>query len=144
MQEPSLELDHLANSVIGAAIEVHRTLGPGYLEAVCEEALCIELDLRRIPYARQVSVALDYKGHSVGEGRLDLLVGDQLILELKAVESLLPIHQAQIMSYMKTTGKQLGLLINFNVPVLRSGIKRVILNNSLRRQTSQELRAKHS
>ena len=126
--EPSHDLDRLAHAVIGAAIEVHRQLGPGFLESVYEEALCVELQSRAVSFVRQHPIAVNYKGHSVGEGRLDLLVGNVLVVELKAVEALLPIHTAQVMSYLKTTGFHLGLLINFNVPVLRNGIRRVILS----------------
>lgn len=129
MKEPSPKLDQLTHEVIGAAIEVHRTLGPGYLESVYEEALAIELALRGIPFTRQVVIAVDYKGHSVGESRLDLLVGGQLVTELKAVEALAPIHSAQVISYLKTTGHLLGLLINFNVCCLKDGVKRVVLTN---------------
>jgi GxxExxY protein len=128
MREPSTELDRLAHAVIGAAIEVHRLIGPGFLESVYEEALCVELQLRGIPFIRQPIVSVDYKNHVVGEGRLDLLVGNALIVELKAVDALAPIHTAQVISYLKTTGHQLGLLINFNVPILRDGIKRIILS----------------
>ena len=127
--EPGSELDRLAHAVIGAAIEVHRSLGPGFLESVYEEALCIELDVRRIPFERQWPVAVNYKGHPVGEGRLDLLVGGMLVVELKAVEGVAPIHVAQVMSYLKATGHRLGLLINFNVPFLKSGIKRIVLSS---------------
>lgn len=129
MHEPSPELDRLTHEVIGAAIEVHRTLGPGYLESVYEEALAIEFALRGIPFTRQVVIAVDYKGHSVGESRLDFLVGGQLVTELKAVEVLIPIHSAQVISYLKTTGRSLGLLINFNVGLLKDGVKRVVLTN---------------
>ena len=127
--EPGSELDRLAPAVIGAAIEVHRSLGPGFLESVYEEALCIELDVRRIPFERQWPVAVNYKGHPVGEGRLDLLVGGVLVVELKAVEGVAPIHVAQVMSYLKATGHRLGLLINFNVPFLKNGIKRIVLSS---------------
>ncbi len=128
IQEPSRRFDELAHTVIGAAIEVHRTLGPGFLESVYEEALCVELDLRGIPYVRQKTVSVDYKGHPVGEGRLDILVDNCLIVELKAVETLLPIHTAQVLSYLKATRIKLGLLINFNVAVLKNGgIKRIAL-----------------
>ena len=126
--EPSKEVDDLARKVIGAAIEVHRTLGPGHIESVYEEALAYEIGLNHIPYERQVKVKVAYKGHSVGEGRLDLLVAKILPVELKAVEALAPIHQAQLLSYLKMTGLQLGLLINFNVPLLKQGIKRVIFS----------------
>jgi GxxExxY protein len=127
-REPSEELDRLAYAVIGAAIEVHRVLGPGFLESVYEEALCVELQLRRIPFRQQSVVAVNYKGQLVGEGRLDLLVSNTLIVELKAVENLAPIHSAQLLSYLKMTAHPLGLLINFNVPILREGIKRIILS----------------
>lgn len=125
--EPSKEVDDLARKVIGAAIEVHRALGPGYTENVYEEALSIEIENQSIEFERQVKVAVEYKGRKVGEGRLDLLVARILPVELKAVESLAPIHQAQLISYLKMTHLQLGLLINFNVPFLKNGIKRVIL-----------------
>jgi GxxExxY protein len=126
--EPSRELDELATKVIGAAIEVHRALGPGYLESVYEEALCIEIGIRSIPFERQVRIGVEYKGHVVGEGRLDVLVARVLPVELKAVEALAPIHQAQLLSYLRMTHLQLGLLMNFNVPILKHGIKRVILS----------------
>ena len=125
--EPDALTDDLAHRVIGAAIEVHRHLGPGYLESVYEEALALELGLRGIAFERQKPIGVAYKGHAVGESRLDLLVGGCLVVELKAVEALAPIHQAQVISYLKATGLKLGLLINFNVPVLKSGIRRVIL-----------------
>ena len=128
LKEPSKEVDDLARQVIGAAIEVHRTLGPGYLESVYEEALFYEIDLQGIPCERQVKVSVEYKGHPVGEGRLDLLVAKILPVELKAVDTLAPIHQAQLLSYLKMTGLHLGLLINFNVPLLKQGIKRIILS----------------
>jgi GxxExxY protein len=127
-QEPDAELDRLARLVIGAAIEVHRQLGPGLLEGVYEEALCIEFDLREIPFIRQPGVGITYKGRPVGKGKLDLLVGGRLIIELKAVEKLAPIHSAQMISYLRMTKRNLGLLINFNVPMLKEGIKRVVLS----------------
>lgn len=127
--EPGKELDALAREVIGAAIEVHRHLGPGYLESVYEEALAVELRLRGVVFERQRPIAVAYKGVSVGEGRIDVLVGEKLIVELKAVDSLAPIHTAQVLSYLKATGLKLGLLINFNVPVLKDGVKRVVLSS---------------
>ncbi len=126
--EPSSELDELAQEVIGAAIEVHRHLGPGYLEGVYEEALAIELRSRCIPFERQMPISLDYKGHKVGEGRLDVLVNGELLVELKAVEALVPVHKAQVISYLKATGLHLALLIDFNVPALRAGIRRIVLS----------------
>jgi len=127
-QEPDAETDRLAHLVIGAAIEVHRQLGPGLLERVYEEALCIEFDLRKIPFTRQSGVDISYKGRPVGQGKLDLLVGDRLIVELKAVEKLAPIHSAQMISYLRMTKRNLGLLINFNVPMVKDGIKRIVLS----------------
>ena len=122
-------LEQLIHTVIGAAIEVHRALGPGYLESVYEEALCVELKMREILFTRQVDVGIQYKGHVVGSGTMDSLIVDALVVELKAVESFAPIHTAQILSYLKATKHPVGLLINFNVVVLREGIKRVILSN---------------
>jgi GxxExxY protein len=130
VNEPSTAVNDVSRLIIGAALEVHRLLGPGFLEAVYEAALCIELAGRGIKFVRQAPISVIYKGQAVGEGRLDLLVEDCLIVELKAVESLLPIHQAQLLSYLKTTGHSLGLLINFNSPQLRAGVKRVVLTRS--------------
>ena len=127
-REPDKKTDELAYAVIGAAIEVHRVLGPGFLESVYEEALCVELELRGIPYSRQHVVAVNYKGRAVGEGRLDLLVGGELVVEIKAVDALAPIHSAQDISYLKATGHELGLLMNFNVPILKDAIKRIVLS----------------
>ena len=123
-------LERLIHEVIGAAFEVHRALGPGYLESVYEEALCVELKMRGIVFTRQVDVAVQYKGHAVGSGTIDILVGDALVVELKAVEAFAPIHTAQLLSYLKATKHPVGLLINFNVVVLREGIKRVVRSNS--------------
>jgi GxxExxY protein len=119
--------NRLSGLVIGAALAVHRELGPGYLESIYEEALCHELTLRDIPFMRQVPIRVTYKGRAIGEARLDLLIDSELIVELKAVDALLPLHQAQVISYLRATGHRLGLLINFNVPALRMGIKRIVL-----------------
>ena len=124
--EPDPELNRLSHEVIGSAIEVHRVLGPGLLESVYEEALCVELGLRGLPFVRQPAVDFSYKGHPVGRGRLDLLVGDALVVELKAVERLTETHKAQVISYLRMTGYQLALLINFNVARLKDGIQRII------------------
>ena len=121
------EVERLAQETIGAAIEVHRALGPGYLESVYEEALVIELQTRAIPHARQFPVAISYKNHPVGQARLDLVIDSKLVCELKAVDELAPIHAAQLLSYLKATGMRLGLLINFNVPLLKDGVRRVVL-----------------
>lgn len=128
MGEPNRELDQLAHAVIGAAIEVHRALGPGFLESVYEEALSFELEQRAVPFTRQHVISVSYKGRPVGEGRLDMLVAGRLVVELKAVDELAPIHMAQVISYLKATGHKLGLLINFNVPTLKQGIRRVVLS----------------
>jgi GxxExxY protein len=120
------EAEELAYEVIGAAIAVHRELGPGYTEAVYEEALCVELGVRSIPFERQAPIIITYRGQRVGEGRIDILVDRVLIVELKAVETLLPLHVAQVVSYLKAKDMRLGLLLNFNVTHLKNGIKRVI------------------
>ncbi len=120
------QANELSGSVIGAAIEVHRVLGPGFLESAYEQAMCIELRERGIPFQSQVAVELGYKGHTVGQSRLDLLVAGKLVVELKAVERLTPLHEQQLLSYLKSTGHSLGLLINLNVSALRQGVRRVV------------------
>jgi GxxExxY protein len=127
LREPDVEIDGWARDVVGAAVEVHRTLGPGFLESIYEQALCVELTNRPVPFRRQVPIAVHYKDSLVGQGQMDLLIGDRLIVELKAVEVLAPIHGVQLRSYLKATGLILGLLINFNVPLLQQGIRRIIL-----------------
>ncbi|KYC35604.1 GxxExxY protein [Scytonema hofmannii PCC 7110] len=124
------EVEGLAYQTIGAAIEVHRMLGPGFLESVYHQALRLELTMRGIPHKSKYPIAIAYKGHQVGEGELDFFVGDTLVVELKAVERLTPIHEAQVISYLKITNQSLALLINFNVPILKEGIKRIILSSS--------------
>jgi GxxExxY protein len=114
--------------VIEAAIEVHRHLGPGFLEGVYEEALAIEFRLRGLPFERQRLISVGYKENAVGEGKLDFLVDERLTVELKAVEVLSAIHKAQVISYLRATRLHLGLLINFNVPILKNGLQRVILS----------------
>ncbi len=119
----------LSRKVIGAAIEVHRTLGPGFAESVYDRALCVELELRQIPFRRQVPVVAEYKGHCVGRSQLDLLVDERLVVELKAVEALMPVHRAQLLSYLRVVRCQVGLLINFNVEALREGVRRIVLSD---------------
>jgi GxxExxY protein len=120
--------DPRTSPIIGAAIEVHRNLGPGLLESAYEECLRHELHLRGLDFKRQVALPLLYKGLKLDCGyKLDLIVQDQVILELKAVEKLLPIHEAQLLTYLRLTGKRVGLLINFNVPLLTQGIVRRVL-----------------
>jgi GxxExxY protein len=121
--------DNVSREVIGAAIEVHRHLGPGLLESAYEACLCQELAMRNLPYERQKPLCLHYKGTDLDCGyRLDLVVAEKVILELKSVEKLDPIHQAQLLTYLRLSRLKLGLLINFNVPVLKSGIKRIVNN----------------
>ena len=121
-----MDINKLTGEVIGAAIEVHRTLGPGLLESAYEECLCHELYLRKMPLSRQAPLPIAYKGVKLDCGyRLDIVVADQLILELKACQELLPIHEAQLLTYLRLTGIKYGLLINFNVPALKDGIRRI-------------------
>jgi GxxExxY protein len=120
--------DPLSEAVIGCAIEVHRTLGPGLLESAYQSCLAIELTNPKIPYRSQVELPIQYKNATLDCGyRIDMIVQDQLILELKAVASILPIHQAQIITYMKLSGITRGLIINFHQLRLIDGIKRFIL-----------------
>lgn len=117
-----------ARTVVDCALRVHRALGPGLLESVYEVCLCHELQKAGSSFLRQVSLPVHYDGLKLDAGlRLDLLVADELIAELKAVEHILPVHKAQLMTYLKLTGKRLGLLINFNVPLIKDGIHRVVL-----------------
>lgn len=127
-REPDENLDQLARSVIGAAIEVHRHLGPGLGEPLYVPAVHIELSLRGIPFQSEVILPVSYKGRPIGNRKMDLLVGERLVVELKSVEMLAPIHSAQLICYLRLTGRQLGLLINFNVPLLKDGVKRVVLS----------------
>ena len=123
---PDFELDETARIVVDAAVEVHRVLGPGLLESVYEQALSVELGLRGVRFTRQVPVAVIYKNVALGEARLDFVVAERLVVELKACQGLLPIHFAQVLSYLKASDRPLGLLINFNVRLLRQGVRRVI------------------
>ena len=119
--------DALTERIIGCAIAVHRELGPGLLEATYEEALCIEFDDASLSYRRQVPVPVMYKGRPIGEYRLDLLVEDTVIVEIKSVEHLQPVFEAQLLTYLKITGKKTGLLLNFNSRLLKDGVKRLVL-----------------
>ncbi len=125
--EPSEESDALAHAVVEAALEVHRQLGPAFAESIYENALCLELAARGIGFARQVSVTVVYKGVAVGEGRMDLVVGDRVVVELKAVPALAEVHVAQALSYLKATGRQLALLLNFGERHMKAGIRRLVL-----------------
>lgn len=122
------EQDPLTREIIGAAIEVHKALGPGLLESVYEECLLIELGDRGLAATRQVPVPVHFKGRKLDLGyRLDLLVNDSVVVELKAVEKLLPVHEAQLLTYMKLAGKPVGLLLNFHTAYLRDSIVRRVL-----------------
>jgi len=121
-------VNQTTEAIIGAAIEVHKHLGPGLLESAYEECLCHELHLRNIPFQRQVPLPVVYKGAKLDCGyRIDLLVKGEVVVELKAIEGVLPIHEAQTLTYMRLGGWKVGLIINFNVPVVVKGIKRLVL-----------------
>jgi GxxExxY protein len=121
-----MDINDLTGKVIGAAIEVHNALGPGLLESAYEECFCYELSNRNIPFERQKELPIVYKGVTLDCGyRLDVLIPDKLIIELKSCENIQPIHSAQLLTYLKLTGIKVGLLINFNVPVLKDGIVRI-------------------
>ena len=125
------DLNKLTEKIIGMAIEVHRELGPGLLEAVYEAAPCIELDAAGLKYERQLSLPALYKGQLVGQCRIDLLVEDRIVLEIKSVERYDPVFEAQVLTYLRITSKRLGLLINFNRRLLKDGVKRFILESAL-------------
>ena len=123
-----MEFDQLSNRVIGCALEVHRALGPGLLESTYEQCLAQELSLSDISFKLQLPLPVKYKGIKLDCGyRIDLLVNDELIVELKSVDQIMGIHQAQLLTYMKLSGVKVGLLINFNVEILKTGIKHFVL-----------------
>ena len=119
-------LEDLITRVIGCLIEVHRHLGPGYLESAYRRATCIELALRRLPFSEEHAIDVTYKGHRILGQRLDLIVDGRLILELKAVAHLEPVHASQLVSYLNACDLRAGLLVNFNVGILKNGLKRVV------------------
>ena len=124
----TLRNENLTWQIIGAAIEVHKHLGPGLLESVYQISLARELTLRGIPFRREVNIPVRYKGEALDANfRADFIIADRVILELKAVEQLLPVHEAQLLTYMRLASCPIGLLINFNVPVLKDGIVRRVL-----------------
>ena len=121
-------LNELTGAVIGAAVEVHRSLGPGLLESAYQQCLCRELELRGIPSECERALPMEYKGVRCECGyRLDLLIANSLVVEVKSVDGLAPIHEAQLLTYLRLGGWRVGLLINFNVPILKQGIRRKIL-----------------
>jgi GxxExxY protein len=123
-----MQANEVTEGVIGAAIEVHRALGPGLLESAYVQCLCCELTLRNLPFRLELPLPVLYKGLKLDCGyRVDLLVADTVVVEVKAVERLAPVHEAQLLTYLRLGGWKVGLLINFNVPVLRDGIVRRVL-----------------
>ena len=123
-----MEINKITETIIGAAIEVHRHLGPGLLESAYQACLAREMDLRNLAFEQEKQLFLEYKGLKLDCGyRLDFLVEQSVIVELKAVEALQPIHEAHLLTYLKLSGCKIGLLINFNVPVLKNGLKRMAL-----------------
>ena len=126
--EESRQFDEISNKVIGFAIEVHRTLGPGLLESIYERCLCRELERSSIKFQRQMSLPIRYKGEDLDRDyRIDLVVENSLIVEIKSVEKLIPVHTAQMLTYLKISGIKTGLLINFNTAVLKDGLRRFML-----------------
>ena len=132
----------LTDQIIGCAIEVHRHLGPGLLESAYEECLCYELSQIGLRFERQVHLPLSYKGIKLECGhKLDLVVEDSIVVELKSIEGLTPLHHAQLLTYLKSSNKRVGLLINFNVPILKNGLKRIVnhyAGPALKPQTSAD------
>jgi len=124
--EPA-EHKQLTEQIIGCAIEVHRHLGPGLLEATYEDALCIEFEIADIKFKRQVPCPILYKGRALGDYRLDLIVEDLVIVEIKSVERYTAVFEAQVLTYLRATGKKVGLLINFNSRLLYDGVKRFVI-----------------
>lgn len=124
---PAIDENELTRRVIGACIEIHKALGPGLLESAYEECLCRELALNGLKFERQKALPVSYKGVRLECGyRLDVVVEEKLIVELKTVQELLPVHGAQLLTYLKLSGLPVGLLVNFSVPVLKNGLKRVV------------------
>ena len=121
------ELNKITEKIIGCGIEVHRHLGPGLLESAYEAALCVELGLQGLQYQRQVPIPLTYKGEQIGDYRIDLVVEDAVVVEIKSVERHDPLFEAQVLTYLRITGNKVGLLMNFNSRLLTNGIKRLIL-----------------
>jgi GxxExxY protein len=122
-----MDINHLSSKIIGAAIQVHKALGPGLLESAYEECLCHDLSLQNMSFERQKPLPINYKGKKLDCGyRLDLVVESAIILELKSCEKIEPIHKAQLLTYLKLSGLNLGLLLNFNVPLMRDGIIRIV------------------
>jgi GxxExxY protein len=123
-----MEINKVTEEIIKCAIEVHRNLGPGLLESAYEECLCYEFGLQSIPYKRQITLPVVYKGTKLDCGyRLDLLVNDMVVVEIKSVDKILPLHEAQLLTYLKLGKWNVGQILNFNVPLMKQGIKRLVL-----------------
>lgn len=122
-----MSINQLSSKIIGAAIEVHKCLGPGLLESAYEECLCHELNIQGLSFEKQKALSIDYKGKKLDCGyRLDIVVENTIIIELKSCEKIEPIHKAQLLTYLKLSGLNLGIILNFNVPVLKDGIVRIV------------------
>ena len=122
-----MNMNQLSSKIIGAAIEVHKTLGPGLLESAYEECLCHELSIQGLLFEKQKPLSVDYKGKKLDCGyRMDIVVEKEVIIELKSCEKIEPIHKAQLLTYLKLSGLNLGLILNFNVPLMRDGIVRIV------------------
>jgi GxxExxY protein len=118
----------LTEQIIGAAIEAHRQLGPGLLESAYEKCLCRELELRGLSFERQKAIPLEYKGVRLEQGyRMDIVVANRIVLELKCVNAIAPVHEAQMLTYLRLAGLSIGLILNFYVPVMKAGIRRLVL-----------------
>lgn len=127
----SLEDNQLTQSIMDCLFRVHTVMGPGLLESIYEECLCHEFSRRGIPYERQKIIPLMYEGSQLRNGlKLDLLVGGRIIIELKSIENILPVHKAQILTYLKLSGLPIGFLVNFNVPLIKNGVQRFVNNHS--------------
>jgi GxxExxY protein len=121
------ELEKLMRDTIGSCLAVHREFGPGMSEVVYSRATCMELDARCIPFEAEKPIAIRYRGKLVCQQRIDLFVDDRLVVEIKSVERIHPVHVAQVVSYLRLTGARAGLVVNFNVPILKQGLRRVVL-----------------
>jgi GxxExxY protein len=126
MREIDEALNIVSERVIGAAIEVHKTLGPGHLEKIYERALSLELDIREIPFERQCGFSTIYKDREIGRSTVDLIVADSVVVELKAAKKIMPAHEAQIISYLKVSRNDLGLLLNFGASTMKDGVERIV------------------
>ena len=118
----------ITDKILGCAIEVHRVLGPGLPEAACENALCIELQLRGISFERQRGFSVYYKGHLISEHRPDLIVANHVVVEVKSIERFAPVHHAQMLTYLRVASLKVGLILNFNSATMKEGTRRVVLN----------------